>query len=148
MKVFRRGENNIIFNTFFLTIVVFSLCSKKKLLPPLSLKMGRWKSKKLTALEVPNLVYKFSFRWRCARFLLQRSKTNGGPAGGPINSFSWLYIMYVHYLCLNTIVLDTWKFYFKCFNSKTYTWIEVRNSTLIFENGVVNISRVYLHLKK
>ena len=58
---------------------------KKKLLLLLSLKMGRRKTKKLTDLEIPNLVYKLPFRWRCARCLLQRSKTNGDPAGGPHN---------------------------------------------------------------
>ena len=50
--------------------------------------MGRWTAKKLTALEIPNLVYKLPFRWRCARCLLQRSETNGGPAGGPHNLIS------------------------------------------------------------
>ena len=48
----------------------------------------RWKwtaekTKKLTALEIPNLVYRLPFWWRCARCLLQRSETNEGPAGGP-----------------------------------------------------------------
>ena len=36
---------------------------KKKLLPPpLSLKIGRKTTKELTALEIPNLVYKLPFR--------------------------------------------------------------------------------------
>ena len=53
--------------------------------PPVSLKMGRWKTKKLTAFEIPKLGDKLPFRRRCARCPLQRSKTSGGPAGAPPN---------------------------------------------------------------
>ena len=97
-----------------------SLYSKKKLLlPPLSLKMGRWTTKKLTALGIPNLAHKLPFRWGCAGCLLQRLITNGGPARGPI-------------------ILNLRKFFTDCFQNLAQRFIGIQryiNDIVLKEKG-------------